>query len=203
MTTATPRKTSFENQHLRSCDYFAIIPSSFNSTMLVKNATTRQKGEPFKQIQRIKKLQLHPIVCRQNRKCGNFTFLFCRGRHEVILKCVPHVQHTYFFYIRPINFLICDVVIPVAVLDVEGWFAQATQTQTQTQTQAQVNISVRNLNANANSSASTTHVSNLNANANANTSTDSINRKFSISLRLHLNFKRVNRENANARECNV
>ena len=26
----------------------------------------------------------------------DFTLLFCRGRHGVILKCVPHVQHAYF-----------------------------------------------------------------------------------------------------------
>ena len=32
-------KSHLKKKHLRSCD-FAIIPSSFNSTMLVKNATT-------------------------------------------------------------------------------------------------------------------------------------------------------------------
>ena len=54
MTTATPRKMAFENQHLQSCDYFAIISPSLNSTMLVKYATTGPQGMPFKQIQRIK-----------------------------------------------------------------------------------------------------------------------------------------------------
>ena len=36
MMTATTRKTSFENKHLRSCDYFAVIPSCWHSTMLAK-----------------------------------------------------------------------------------------------------------------------------------------------------------------------
>ena len=26
---------------------------------------------------------------------GNFTLLFCRGRHEIVQKCVSHIQHTY------------------------------------------------------------------------------------------------------------
>ena len=37
MKTATPRKTSSRNQHLRSYNDFLIIPFSLNSTMLVKN----------------------------------------------------------------------------------------------------------------------------------------------------------------------
>ena len=40
MTRATSRKTSFENQHFRSCDCFAIIPSSLNSSILL-NYTLR------------------------------------------------------------------------------------------------------------------------------------------------------------------
>ena len=59
MMMATPRKTSFENQHLQSCEYFAIIPLSLNSTMLVKYTTARPQGAPFKQMQRIKELLLY------------------------------------------------------------------------------------------------------------------------------------------------
>ena len=38
------------------------------------------------------------ILCSSapNRKCGNFKLLFCRGRHGIVVKCVPHVQHAYF-----------------------------------------------------------------------------------------------------------
>ena len=48
----------------------------------------------------------------QNGKCGNYTSLFCRGRHGLARECVPHVQHTYFllFLPRPIKFLIYCVV---------------------------------------------------------------------------------------------
>ena len=47
MMTTTPRKRHLiENQHLRSFDYFAIIPGppSLNSTMLVKYTTTGPQG---------------------------------------------------------------------------------------------------------------------------------------------------------------
>lgn len=40
MATAIPMKTSFEKKHLRSCDYFAVIPPSLNFTVLMKYATT-------------------------------------------------------------------------------------------------------------------------------------------------------------------
>ena len=40
MMTATARKTSLENLHLRNCDYFAIIPSCSHFTMLANNPTT-------------------------------------------------------------------------------------------------------------------------------------------------------------------
>ena len=31
-----------------------------------------------------------------NCKGGNFMLLFCRGRHGLVHKSVPHVQHDYF-----------------------------------------------------------------------------------------------------------
>ena len=40
MMTAAARKMSFENRHLRNCDYFAITPSCSQFTMLAKNPTT-------------------------------------------------------------------------------------------------------------------------------------------------------------------
>ena len=36
------------------------------------------------------------LRCRQNRKCGNFKSLLCGGRHRIVLKSAPHVQHAYF-----------------------------------------------------------------------------------------------------------
>ena len=32
--------------------------------------------------------------CHQNGRCGHFTLLFCRGRHGLVHKRVPHVQRT-------------------------------------------------------------------------------------------------------------
>ena len=49
------------------------------------------------------------LLLYQNRKCGSFMLLFCRGRHGTILKCVPHVQHAYFSLII---FLICVFSLP-------------------------------------------------------------------------------------------
>ena len=45
----------------------------------------------------------------RNHKYDNFKLLFCRGRQKIVLRCVPHVQHAYFFLTRPIKLLICGV----------------------------------------------------------------------------------------------
>ena len=34
--------------------------------------------------------------CHQNGKYINFTLLFCRGRHGVLHKWIPHGKHAYF-----------------------------------------------------------------------------------------------------------
>ena len=64
MTTVRPSKTSYENQQLRSCDYFVIIPTTLNFTVLVKPeyVTTGLQGAPFKQIERIKELLFYADV---------------------------------------------------------------------------------------------------------------------------------------------
>ena len=56
-------------RHFGSCSYFAIIPSSFNSTMLVKyaNWTTMIIVQANTENQRI---TIVCFRCRQNRKCG-------------------------------------------------------------------------------------------------------------------------------------
>ena len=46
-----------------------------------------------------KRNSIFSVVCGSwlhKRKCGNFTLLFCRGRHGIVLKFVLHVQHAYF-----------------------------------------------------------------------------------------------------------
>ena len=58
MTTGTPGKTPFENQHLQSCNYFTIILSSLNSTMLVKYPTSGLHGALLKPIQNSRSLLL-------------------------------------------------------------------------------------------------------------------------------------------------
>ena len=40
MTAVTTRKTSLQNKHLTSYDYFAIIPSCSHSAILTKDAAT-------------------------------------------------------------------------------------------------------------------------------------------------------------------
>ena len=113
MTMATPMKTSFENQHLRSCDYFAIVPSPFDSTMLVKYATNGPQGTPFKQILRIKELLLHHMLTDVVVKTANVLMSLCCFADDDIDARATRLSFT----IRPIKFLICDVVIPVAVVD--------------------------------------------------------------------------------------
>ena len=98
MTTATTRKRSLENKNLPSRDYSTITPSCLHSTMWWKYTTTRLVCAPLNYIRRIKDLLLLCSSC-QNRKCGNFTLLFCRGQHGIVLKCVPHVQHAYFSFL--------------------------------------------------------------------------------------------------------
>ena len=41
--------------------------------------------------------QIVDLWCCCSLPCRHFlnSLLFCRGRHEIVLKCVPHVQHTY------------------------------------------------------------------------------------------------------------
>ena len=64
ITTATPKawKTSFENEHLGSCDHFAVMPPSLNFLMSVKYATTAPQGAPLVQTQRIKELLFYAYV---------------------------------------------------------------------------------------------------------------------------------------------
>ena len=70
-----------------------IIASCLKCTMLAHYATT---GLPLKQQHKSKDLVLFSKSCYQSSKCGNFKLLFCKGRHGIVVKCMPHVQHAYF-----------------------------------------------------------------------------------------------------------
>ena len=41
--------------------------------------------------------------CHHNLKLGNFKLLFFRGLHEIVQKCLPHVQHAYLFLLDESN----------------------------------------------------------------------------------------------------
>ena len=88
MMTATARKTSLENKHLRNCDCFVIIPSCSHFTMLAKNPTTGNWNSLSAVKLNTQNLRF-TVVCskrHQNSKCGNFTLLFYRGRHGLVHK---------------------------------------------------------------------------------------------------------------------
>ena len=89
MMTTTPSMTSFENEHLRRCDY-CCDDSTLCEFYSFGGDTARGAVEIN---QRIKDLLLYAHAVG---KSANFALLFCRGRHEIVSKCVPHVQHTYF-----------------------------------------------------------------------------------------------------------
>ena len=56
--------------------------------------------------------------CRWNLKFGNFSLTFDRLRQRIVLKCVPHVQHDYFFSFNQSDhcFLASSLLLPSSVL---------------------------------------------------------------------------------------
>ena len=64
LTTATTRKTSFENKHLPSCDYFSIVTSFSHSTMLAKHAKTRLAYAPLNQIKEVVFITANLVITR-------------------------------------------------------------------------------------------------------------------------------------------
>ena len=92
MMTGPAKKTPLENKHLRFCDYPILF--AFNNV--------NEEACNFISLSAVKvntqNLRL-TVVCssiHENGKCGNLTLLFCRVRHGLIHKSVPHVQHDYF-----------------------------------------------------------------------------------------------------------
>ena len=90
-------KTSLENKHLGNGDYFVIIASSSHLLFLTEHAANGLVEAPLKQIERIKDLLLCVHVAVKTLTFGNFTSSFGRLRQRMVLKCVPHMQHDYFF----------------------------------------------------------------------------------------------------------
>ena len=117
MATARPRKMSFENQQLLTSDYFAIIPSSLNFTMLVEHATTGPQGAPLKQMERIKELLFYAYVVVNTANVVISRCCFVEDRAELFLNACRTCSTLIFL---PIKFLICDVVIPFAVVDTKA-----------------------------------------------------------------------------------
>jgi len=52
-------------------------------------------------------------------KCGNFALFFCRGRHGIVLNCVPHVQHALFYAFKLIKFF-NDLWVVVSIFIVDA-----------------------------------------------------------------------------------
>ena len=58
-----------------------------------------------------------------SKKCDNFTLLFWRGGSGTVLKVCAARAARLFFAIRPIKFIICGVVISVAVVYAKARFS--------------------------------------------------------------------------------
>ena len=77
-------------------------------------------------------LCVHAVV--ETFKFRNFTLSFGRLRQRIVLKCVPHVQHDYFFafnhsMIQPIRSLFSGVVPATAVALKIGSFSNDNRTK--------------------------------------------------------------------------
>ena len=96
MTTVTATKKSRENISLFHLCYFAIISTRSTLTKMANYPGTKLVGVTYK----LRKLNEKFTVVRsgspQNRKCGHFTLLFCRGRQRNVPKCKTHVQSDCF-----------------------------------------------------------------------------------------------------------
>ena len=97
MMTASARKTSFQNTHLRNCEYFVIFPSCSHSTMLAKYATTGVVCAPVKVTTENQRFPIVCSSCLQNWKCG--IFLHCCSKEDgtdLFIRAWSSVQHDYF-----------------------------------------------------------------------------------------------------------
>ena len=56
--------------------------------------------------------------CHHNSKSGDFTLLFCRGRHGILLKYARAAR--LFFVIQPIKVSICGVVVVFPAVDAKA-----------------------------------------------------------------------------------
>lgn len=111
-TTLTITKTSFENKLLHICEYLAIALISYDRILHNGGDVHYNYGlmcQPMDQIQR-GSLYAHMIISC----CHKLNV------HGIVLKCVPHVQHAYFFTIRTIKFfLIYCLVIRSIYTDIK------------------------------------------------------------------------------------
>ena len=102
--TTTADEMSLKNKHLSNSDYFAIIAFRSNSILLTNYAKNGLVGALCNSIWRMKSflLGVHVIVKTVNLEI--FTLLqSVRLLQRILLKCVLHAQHDYFFLIYPIR----------------------------------------------------------------------------------------------------
>ena len=102
--TAIADKTSLKNKDLRNGDYYfcdyCFLLAFYIVDKLRWNWTDRNTVRLNIENERF---TVACSSCRSNLKSGNLTFSFGRLRQRILLMCVPHVQHDYFFLIYPIR----------------------------------------------------------------------------------------------------
>ena len=125
----TATKTSLENKHLGNGDCFVLIASSSHLLLLTEHAANGLVEAPFKSIWRMIDLLLcvHVVVKHQ---FGNFTLSFGKLRQNIVLTCVPHVQHDYFFSFNQSDHCFLASSLPSSLLKVPicGLFQRPVQT---------------------------------------------------------------------------
>ena len=89
-------------------DYFNSI-NFYKSGELSRNQIGRSGVQGKKENEKVTAVRSRSP---QNRECGVFTLLFCRGRQRNLPKCKMHVQSDC---LCSLNLLFCGVVVAVAV----------------------------------------------------------------------------------------
>ena len=102
--TATARKMPVEHKNLPNCDYCdcLILFACWQSALQTELVCVKLNIEKYR-LTIVLYCLFVCLSCHQNGKCGNFTLLLFRERHELVHKCVLHVRHAYFFSLDQSN----------------------------------------------------------------------------------------------------
>ena len=92
---AKTRRALLKNNHLRNCDYFAIVSSCSHFTKVATNPTAGLVYALLKLNEQNWRFMVECPSCHQNGKYINFTLLFCTGWHGVLRKWIAHGKHAY------------------------------------------------------------------------------------------------------------